>query len=174
MLAAGETAMRIRRRSGPPADSTSVEREASNLKLTTAANYPRLGNQLDRRLGDLIEGGESLGIGFVPLLRHDHVGKFSREIHVRLFYGRSLNRAVTARACLPNHCGTGRGRRDIVTAAGLRKPLIVAETRDRNLAQRFGLVVGELAFDCSVGCYCESGERANAKAILASRAGSAR
>ena len=82
MLAAGETAMRIGRRSGPPADSSHVEREASNLKLTTAANYPRLGNQLDRRLGDLIEGGESLGIGFVPLLRHDHVGKFSREIHV--------------------------------------------------------------------------------------------
>ncbi len=66
--------MRIKARRSAPARTRFLLAEASNRCLTISPFYSMLGgDELNRRLSNLIEGRESLGVGFVTLLRDDQV-----------------------------------------------------------------------------------------------------
>jgi hypothetical protein len=65
--------MRINGWRGAPARSRILLAEASNRCLTNSSIHSMLANEPNRRLRNLIEGCESLCIGFVTLLRDDHV-----------------------------------------------------------------------------------------------------
>jgi hypothetical protein len=65
--------MRMKGRHRAPARSRFLPAEASNRGLTNSSFFSILGNELNRRLRNLIEGRESLGVGLVTLLRDDQV-----------------------------------------------------------------------------------------------------
>jgi len=47
--------------------------EVSNRNLTTAPLHRSLADQLECRLGDLIECCKGFRVGFITLLSHDHI-----------------------------------------------------------------------------------------------------
>jgi hypothetical protein len=66
--------MRMKGWHGAPARSRFLPAEASNRRLTNLSFCSTLGgDELNRRLRNLVEGRESLGVGFVSLLRNDQV-----------------------------------------------------------------------------------------------------
>jgi hypothetical protein len=65
--------MRTSDRQGSPARHGDIPAGVSNRNLTASSVRRGLRDQLNRGLGDLIERGQSLGVGFIALLRDDHV-----------------------------------------------------------------------------------------------------
>jgi len=101
--AAGETAMRAGTRRQISAIERTFRQKLSNRKLTTAQQRPKLCDHLERRLRHLVKSSKDFGISLVPLLGHDQIREFSREVHVRFLYRASRNGPIATRARLSNH-----------------------------------------------------------------------
>lgn len=136
---------RAHRRQGWPF-SIAAERPAPNATLRNCDRFELL-EHCDRRLRDLIERGDRLGIGRVGLLRHDQLGKLRGYIHVGRLHGAAGDCAAATGSSYSDHSRTLGRARLVRIVANADKPLSVGKGSHSYLPKRQRAAAGEFAFD---------------------------
>jgi len=129
-------------------------------------------NQIDGVLGDLVEGGDRLGVRLEAALGDDEIRKLRRHIGVGKLQRAACKGAEGAGSRSADHCRTGGDGGREVAIALFGETLEIGKVGERNLAENLG-AVGKRTRNSAVGADGKTGQGATGVSVLADAVGGA-